>query len=63
MERYGFEAWRSDGEAAVQAVDLAGGDGLDVLLGPARLVRVRYGLAADGREAAEEKGCSKPGQE
>jgi hypothetical protein len=57
------ESWRSDSEASIEAVDLAGGDALDVLLNPGSLARVRYGLTADGREAAEEKGCPKPGQE
>ena len=57
------EAWRSDCEAAVQAIDLSGGDALDALLNPERLARGWYGLTSDSREAAEEKGCSKPGQE
>ncbi len=59
----GRETWRSNSKAAVQAVGLAWGDLLNVLLSPARLVRVQYGLTADGRQTADDQGCPKPGQE
>jgi hypothetical protein len=58
-----FDARPGDREAPVNAVGLAGDDVLDLRLDPARLVRGWYSLTADGREAADDEGCPKPGQE
>ncbi len=53
-------AWPTGQE---QCLSLTAGDFLDVLLNPGRLVEGRRSLSAYGREAADDEGCPKPGQE